>query len=291
MQERKHTLVATLGGQPQIVTFTLDLLLKRGTPIEEVIVVHPASSPDLQQSLQRLRAEFAGDRYMFEGRSLCMRFRQQVLSHHGVIIDDIDDETTASGALDTIGEMIRELKQQLYIIHFSITGGRRLMAFLSFSAALLYFESPDELLHLYTPEDAKVDSTTSDVMHIPGQYGQRLIKVPFASAAQPVLAWMLNHSSSATIQRCDEQRKAEEQQRCRQVVGELKGKALQVLQALARRKHPNEVAAALSIKPSTISSYTNVIYQLCRNAWNVPENVQVNYLFVQARFSDYVFDE
>lgn len=291
MQERKHTLVATLGGQPQIVTFTLDLLLKRGTPIEEVIVVHPASSPDLQQSLQRLRAEFAGDRYMFEGRSLCIHFRQQVLSHHGVIIEDIDDETTASGALDTIGEMIRELKQQRHVIHFSITGGRRLMAFLSFSAALLYFESPDELLHLYTPEDAKVDSTTSDVMHVPAQYGQRLIKVPFASAAQPVLAWMLNHSSSATIQRCDEQRKAEEQQRCRQVVGALKGKARQVLQTLARGMHPNEVAVALGIKPSTISSYTNTIYQLCRNAWNVPENVQVNYLFVQARFSDYVFDE
>src|SRR6266568_3855587 len=139
MQQRKHTLVATLGGQPQIVTFTLDLLLRRGTPIEEVIVVHPASSPDLQQSLQRLKAEFAGDRYIFEGRSLCMRFRQQVLSHHSVIIDDIVDETTASGALDTIGEMIRDLKQQQCIIHFSITGGRHLMAFLSFSAALLYF--------------------------------------------------------------------------------------------------------------------------------------------------------
>jgi hypothetical protein len=47
---RKHTLVATLGGQPQIVTFTLDLLLRRGIPIYEVIVVHPASSPHLQQS-------------------------------------------------------------------------------------------------------------------------------------------------------------------------------------------------------------------------------------------------
>jgi CRISPR-associated protein Csx14 len=291
MQERKHTLVATLGGQPQIVTFALDLLLRRGTPIEEVIVVHPAASPDLQQSLQRLKAEFAGDRYLFEGHSLCMRFRQQVLSHHSVIIDDIVDETTASGALDTIGEMIRELKQQRHIIHFSITGGRRLMAFLSFSAALLYFESPDELLHLYTPEQAKVDSSTSDVMHVPAHYGQHLIKVPFASAAQPVLAWMLNHSSSATIQTYDEQRKAEEQKRCRQVVGALKGKALKVLQGLARGLHPNEVAAALCIKPSTISTYTNVIYQLCRNVWNVPENIQVNYLFVQARFSDYVFDE
>ena len=64
----KHTLVATLGSKPQIVTFTLDLLLKRGIPIHEVIVVHPASSPHMQQSLERLHAEFVGDHYAFEGR-------------------------------------------------------------------------------------------------------------------------------------------------------------------------------------------------------------------------------
>src|SRR5436305_6121528 len=105
MQERKHTLVATLGGNPQIVTFTLDLLLRRGIPIYEVIVVHPASSPHLQQSLERLNAEFVGDCYTFEGRSLTIRFRQQVLNHYDTIIDDIVDERTASGTLDTIGEL------------------------------------------------------------------------------------------------------------------------------------------------------------------------------------------
>src|SRR6266571_1007652 len=239
MQERKHTLVATLGGQPQIVTFTLDLLLQRSIPIYEVIVVHPASSPRLQQSLERLNAEFVGDRYAFEGRSLIIHFHQQVLSRYETIIDDIVNETTASGALDTIGEMIRDLKQQRRIIHFSISGG------------------------------------------------QRLIEVPFARAAQPVLASMLNRPPSATIQTYHEQRKAEEQKRCKQVVDTLKGKPLQVLQALAQGMHPNEVATALNIKPSTISTYTNPIYQTCRNSWNLPDNVQVNYLFVQARFADY----
>src|SRR6266571_2485307 len=80
MQEHrgyKHTLVATLGGQPQIVTFTLDLLLRRGISIYEVIIVHPASSPSIQQSLARLNAEFVGDRYTFEGQNLTIRFRKQ----------------------------------------------------------------------------------------------------------------------------------------------------------------------------------------------------------------------
>src|ERR1700693_3449524 len=104
-QGYKHTLVATLGGQPQVVTFTLDLLLRRGIPIYEVIVVHPASSPHLQRSLERLNAEFIGDRYSFEGKNLTIHLRPQVLRRYDTIIEDIVDETTASGALDTIGEL------------------------------------------------------------------------------------------------------------------------------------------------------------------------------------------
>ena len=63
MSDYTHTLVATLGGQPQIVTFTLDLLLKN-FPISEVIVIHPEpSSERLQHSLSCLYEEFAGDYY------------------------------------------------------------------------------------------------------------------------------------------------------------------------------------------------------------------------------------
>ena len=38
MPDHPHALVATLGGQPQVVTFTLDLLLKNGYPISDVFV-------------------------------------------------------------------------------------------------------------------------------------------------------------------------------------------------------------------------------------------------------------
>jgi CRISPR-associated protein Csx14 len=284
----KHTLVATLGGQPQIVTFTLDLLLRRGIPISEVFVVHPASSPYLQQSLERLNAEFVGDRYFFEGRSLTIHFRQQVLNHYNTIIDDIIDEKTASGTLNTIGELIRDLKQQQRIIHFSISGGRRLMSFLSFSAAVLYFDTPDEL---FTPEHIKERVDGSGVMHVPPGEGQCLIEVPFTRAAQPFLARKFNLTPSDTIQTQREQRKEEEKKCCEQVVNKLKDKPYQVLYALAQGLHPNNAATALGIKPSTISTYTSVIYQECRNAWNVPGTERVDYLFVRWKFADYSFDE
>ncbi|HEY0756971.1 MAG TPA: CRISPR-associated ring nuclease [Ktedonobacteraceae bacterium] len=290
MQEHtgaKHILVATLGGQPQVVTFTLDLLLRRGVPIYEVIVVHPASSPALQPALERLRAEFVDDSYIFDGQSRTIHFRRKVLTHYDSVIDDIVDETTANGTLDTIGELIRGLKQEGRIIHFSISGGRRLMAFLSFSAALLYFDTPDELLHLYTPEHIKAQVDHSAQMHISPGSGQCLIAVPFARAVQPLLSSLLNRPPSATIQTQREQMQREEEQRCTQVVNKLTDKPLQVLRLLARGLHPNEAADKLGIKPSTINTHTNTIYRECRNAWNLPATVQVNYLFVHARFAGY----
>lgn len=286
----KHTLVATLGGHPQIVTFTLDLLLKRGISIYEVIVLHPAASPHIQQSLARLNAEFVGGRYTFEGRSVPMHFRQQVLSHYDSVIDDIVDEKAASGALDTIGELIRNLKRQQRIIHFSISGGRRLMAFLSFSAALLYFETPDELLHLYTPEHVKERIDRSGAMHITPEDDRRLIEVPFARAAQPFLALMLNRTPSDTIKTQRTQQKAEEQQRCRQVVDALTNRAKTILHAVAQGLHPHEVADTLNLDASTISYYTGKIYRECHNVWNVPEDIRVDYHFVQAKFATYFSD-
>ncbi len=57
----RHILLATLGGQPQVVTFTLDLLLEKGFPISDVMVIYPQpSQPRLQHSLTCLTREFVG---------------------------------------------------------------------------------------------------------------------------------------------------------------------------------------------------------------------------------------
>lgn len=292
MQEHtssKHILVATLGGQPQIVTFTLDLLLRRGIPIYEVIVVHPAASPHLQQSLERLHAEFVDDTYTFEGCQRTIHFHRQLLSHYDIIIDDIVDEPTATGTLNTIGALIRSLKQEGSIIHFSISGGRRLMAFLSFSAALLYFDTPDELLHLYTPEPVKLEVDRSGAMHLPPGCGQRLIEVPFARAVQPLLSSMLNRPPSATIQAREVQMKRDEEQRCTQVLNALTKKQRQVLRALARGLHPSEAADLLDIKSSTLSTHTNAIYWECRSAWGIPDGQKVDYQTVRVLFASFHF--
>ena len=50
---RQTTLIATLGGQPQVVTFALDALLSRGVLITQVIVLHFNSNASKHQILFR----------------------------------------------------------------------------------------------------------------------------------------------------------------------------------------------------------------------------------------------
>nr|BBH87712.1 histidine kinase [Thermosporothrix sp. COM3] len=283
----KHTLVATLGGNPQIVTCTLDLLLRQGIPIYEVIVVHPAASPRIRQSLKRLNAEFVGDHYTFEGQIRTIHFRQQVLAHYNTLIDDMVDDQTVNGALDTIGELIRSLKQQQRIIYFSISGGRRLMSFLAFSTALLYFDAHDKLLHLYTPEHIKEQADKEGSMHSTPDDGRRLIEVPFTRASQSLLATMSHLSSSGTIMTQQIQQIREAHWRCKQVVDNLSERARDVLRAYAQGLSPAEVAKKLCITESTVSFHTTRIYDECRNVWNLPASKRLTYFFLQKEFADY----
>src|SRR5579871_4005349 len=110
-----HTLLATLGGQPQVVTFTLDLLLQRNIPISNVILIHPASYSALQHSLDGLNAEFFSNRCRATGQPICLH--QRVLQHYDIPIDDIVDAPTADRVLDAMDALIYDLKQQNHIIH------------------------------------------------------------------------------------------------------------------------------------------------------------------------------
>ena len=146
MSKYVHTLLATLGGQPQVVTFTLDLLLQRGFPISEVILVHPeASHPRLQHALDCLNAEFIGDRYQVSGQTI--HLRSHILLLDDEPLDDIVDEVSADGVLNTIHQLIRSLKRQHRCNHLSITGGRRLMSSIATQAPLLNITHSDHVWH------------------------------------------------------------------------------------------------------------------------------------------------
>lgn len=292
--EQTHVLLATLGGQPQVVTFTLDLLLQRNIPISEVNIVHPATIPDSRvgRSVERLVDEFPGDRYKVDGRII--HLRRHVLRYYGQPLDDIVDETGADGALNTMYELIRSLKQRQCIVHFSITGGRRLISFLSVSAAILSFDHADRMWHLYTPESMLQQVEGGEYMHVSPGDGIHLIEVPLARLSQSFLSQLLdtNATARALLHSQKEQAEAEERARCKQVEQALTKRALEILRTFAQGMSPQEVAEQLGIALSTVSTYTTKILDECRIAWDMPNDHPLRYYFLREKFKKYFgFDE
>lgn len=285
MSEKQHVLVATLGGQPQIITFTLDLLLQVDYPISKVIVVHPKASPGsrLQNALDKLHREFTDDYYRVARRTI--HFQSQVLELDGQPIDDITDSTDADGTLNTIHHLISNLKSYGHHIHLSVSGGRRMMALLAISVATLNFDRYDHIWHINTPQSIKSLANEGSIMHAPADAGIRLIEGPFIALGSYIYSPARSFQIAQQEQRA--QMEAQEHARCKQVVEQTTRTQLKVLRALARGLHPKEVADELHISPATVNSHCTSLYSYCREVWNIPRNEQLSYHFFQAKFGNY----
>ncbi len=288
MSKYVHTLLATLGGQPQVVTFTLDLLLRRGFPISEVIVIHPeASHPRLQHSLDCLNAEFVGDRYQVSRQTI--HLRSHVLRLDDEPLDDIVDEVSADGALNTIHQLIRNLKRQHRCIHLSITGGRRLMSSIATEAALLNFTHSDHIWHIYTPEAVQRQATEGTLMHVSLQDGVHLIErhfVPWGTYFSELPQTISTAQETLHFQK----RKIDtlEQAHCDQVVRQATERQLEVLRAFAEGLNIQEVAERLCITTRTVDAHKTKLLELCREVWAIDQSPsRLGYHFLYKTFAPY----
>ncbi len=283
-----HTLLATLGGQPQVVTFTLDLLLQRGYPISEVILVHPeASHPRLQHSLHCLNAEFVGDRYSLSGQTI--HLRSHVLLLDDEPLDDIRDEVGADGALNTIHQLIRSLKRQHRCIHLSITGGRRLMSSIATEAALLNFSHSDHIWHIYTPENLQKQVSEGATMHLDRQGDVHLIErhfVPWGTYFSDITQNI--NSAQETIYSQNRKMDAQEHARCEQVIKQLTPRQLDVLKAFAEGLTIQEVAERLCVTIKTVDAHKTRLLEICREVWDIDQNApRPGYHFLYKTFAPY----
>ena len=283
-----HTLLATLGGQPQVVTFTLDLLLQRGFSISEVIVVHPeASYPRLQHSLDCLNAEFVGDRYQVSGQTI--HLRSHVLHLDDEPLDDIVDEVSADGALNTIHQLIRSLKRQHRCIHLSITGGRRLMSSIATEAALLNFTHSDHIWHIYTPDALQVQANAGTLMHVSPRDGVHLIErhfVPWGTYFSDLPQTISTAQEAIRFQKSKVD--GQEQARCDQVVKQATDRQLDVLRAFAEGLNIQEVAERLCITTRTVDAHKTKLLELCREVWAMEQSAsRLGYHFLYKTFASY----
>jgi CRISPR-associated protein Csx14 len=279
----KHILLATLGGQPQIITFTLDLLLAT-FPITDVIVLHPKASEErLQRSLTCLRLEFASDYYRTKGHTI--HFRSHSLQLDGNPINDIIDDRHADGTLDTIHQLIGELKLQEHHIHLSVTGGRRLISLLAIAVATLNFDRDDHIWHLYTPKEIQERADEGTMMHVSSDAGINLIQGQFMFLG----AYIHNPAQSFRSSQEKQQLQIEAQERayCTDVVNKATPARLKVLRAFARGLRPQQVADELCIALVTVHTHKTALLDLCHNVWNIPLEERLDYHFLRAKFASY----
>ena len=288
-------LIATLGGQPQVLTFALDDLLARGEQIDEVIAIHAAAAtPAMQASLARVVEAFAGGRY---GAHAC-RLRLHAIQtgsaalHSAALRDfagDISDEADAEVTWQTVHRLLSDLKAQKRRLHLAATGGPRLIGLLAMSAATLLFDHLDRLWHLYTPRPLREAASGGAILHVAPDAGVRLIQVPMApwGAYFPALRELASATSAQALAARERWMDDGERARCRAVESRLTGRQIDVLRAFAAGLNPQEAAERLSISLKTVDTHKTAVLDQCRIAWSVPDGQRLTYHDLRRWFERY----
>lgn len=276
-QASSSVMVATLGGQPQVITFALDELIARGFYIREVVVLYlSAEGSRVNRALDRLLAEFEGDQY--QGRPC--RLRPIPIRSGLTRLPDIRSDQDAIITSEVLRDLMVDLKRQYQQLHVCLSGGRRMMALLLVPLAMTTLGYGDRLWHIYTPEEFQTQAREGKIMHARPEDGVRLIQVPFVPLG--ALAGL------TTLDPPDPRLDETEWQRCRAVWNILSPRQRDVLRLLAGGLAPQQVAEKLSISIKTFNSHNSKILAECRLAWALPEEQWLDYHFIKANFGPFL---
>lgn len=271
MHHATHICVATLGGQPQVVTLALDALLARGLPVREAIVVHLSDqNPRYQAARACVAREFAGERY---GGRDC-RYRPLAVRLGGVDVDDLHDDQFADAAQETFQRLFQRLKEQDAVIHLCPSGGRRLLGMLALAAAQIWFDLTDRVWHLYSSDALRARSHDGALMHLGQHPDVRLVRVPLQPLGRLVAG--LRRGQTDTDD-------SAQHARCAQVSRLLTERQREVLRAFVQGHDPRGVAEQLSITVAAVHAHKTVIFEHCCAVWDLPQR-SLSYHWLRENF-------
>jgi CRISPR-associated protein Csx14 len=281
----ESTLICTLGGQPQLVTFALDYLQARAEQIADVFVFYLASGDSrIDHSLRCLYREFEGNHY----RGHLCRFRAIPLRQGSRLLAAIRDEAEADAARLAVFRLITELKQAGRTLHLCVAGGPRLLALMSLSAAMLYCGHQDKVWHIYTEPAFLEQARNGAIMHDESGQQVRLVQVPvtpWASYLPPFL--QLGQDPAALMAAQTGWMAQDERKRCQAVWDNLTERPREVLRAFADGLRPADVARQLNVTVKTVSAHNSTILAECRLAWDLPEDHYLDFNFVRDKFRNF----
>lgn len=255
------TLVATLGGQPQVITFMLDLLLARGYRVDQVVIIYLDGEQRYQQAFRILAGEFAGDQYC--GRPCHLRPAPVRIGQR--MVSDAFEPAQIDAIRTTFDALLSALKSQNQAVHLGLSGGRRIMSLVGLSAAMRYLTPMDRAWHIYTPENLAERARDGAVLHAQPEDGVRLIEVPFVPWVSlfPGLAPLLERG----VQPAGAWLNPDDERRCAAVWEKLTPRQRDVLPLLAEGLTRAEMKDRLGVSLATVDSHKEVITGLCKEMW------------------------
>jgi CRISPR-associated protein Csx14 len=282
----KTTLIATLGGQPQKVTFLLDLLLARGEEIDQVAVVYISSYKRTQNAIKLLEVEFLAGKYSDRP---CQLKRIPLKSGHSDLFD-IRTPEDVEAARQNIHQLLSELKKENQRIHIGLSGGRRLMSMIALAAAMQYLTPVDHLWHINASADVLEKSRDGKIMHLPPESEVYLLPVPFVPWVSyfPGLADLLNRSPQEIGETTRGWLDVKERDNCMRVWKELTHRQQEVLQAFASGLSRQEVAQKLGIAVTTVDSHRDSILSRCELMWETQSGGDFDTQFLQRYFGPFL---
>lgn len=270
-----------MGGQAQVVTFTLNALYALDGAIETALIIHfSPQKPRIKRALAQLSAELAGNEY--RGKTLV--YRRVPVQVDDQPLPHVRTAEEAEAVWRLARDLLTDLKQAGRRLHLCIAGGPRILALTLTSAAMLHCDHRDRLWHLYTPKDFIAEAQDGAILHAPPEAGVRLIPVPMAPWGSyfPALRQLTQPAAAQTTL------SPADMSRCDTVWAHLTDRQRDVLLTLAEGHLPQEAADALGITLNTLDSHKTHILAECRVAWALNDDKHLTYHFLHDTFGTWV---
>ena len=261
--ERGQPLIATLGGQPQVVTFTLDLLLRRDEAIDQVVIVTFSGDERYLRAYEILKKEFA--RGLYQGRKCSLRLEAIRLGEEK--LGQAVDRAEVTAVEQTFKRLFTEHKKTQRSLHISLTGGRRILALTALAASGIFLTHADRLWHIFTPDEIVAQAAGGALMHVPPEAGVRLVEIPFEpwTTYFPGLVPILDQSQSPVPPHASE---PEDYRRCEAVYNSLTAQNRDILRKFAKGQTSKEIAQEVGLTKNTIDSHRREILAKCKQEWD-----------------------
>jgi CRISPR-associated Csx14 family protein len=262
-------LIATLGTEPQVVTATLDLLLRKGEKVREVAVLHSvAPGTAIALAVDSLSEAFdQAPQYSSISLHLC-----PLLDSQGYPLPDVETPQAAAAAFRSLYSFVRDAKMDGSRVHLSIAGGRKTLAVYGMLVAQLLFDEQDNLWHLYSTGDflasKRLHPQAGDEVH--------LIPIPTILWSQVSPAWMHLIGVDDPFEAVERVRRLQLNEKVEQarsfILGSLTPAERRAVELLVREGlGDNEIAGRLALSPRTVEQQLRSAYHKAAAHWELPD--------------------